>query len=643
MYEHSLYEIKKKIRSQKYTVVSFDIFDTLILRPLLRPSDLFYIMNQFFIELTKTNLNFACLRMECEKAARRREAEKGFGSEDITLEEIYTYMHKQYGISIDVVRKLKEYEEELEIELSMLRYSAEELYKYAYEQQKKVILVSDMYLERNVVEQILFKNKITLFHGLFLSSEVRKLKKTGSMYDKVLEALSVSAEEILHIGDNYDSDYLRAKETGIDAVFFPKTSDIFYSGKKDLNQFHFRNLCQKGCFGFGNLTEIEKSVGFGSMIAFSSHKFCNDPYLIHNIRGDLDGNPEIIGYFFMGMYAMGIVQWISEEIKRNRYEKIWFSSRDGWLFMEVYKIMCMYDKKLPEPGYLYVSRESTLPIQLANKAEYFQIPVEIKKYSPETMCKLLEFSTVNIEKHELEYKLKQEGIRFEECFVDQADFLKFMHFYLKNLYLENKHLHAKELCRKYFKQIKSSHVIFDMGYSARVQNAICRILEQKLNILFLYRNPVDSFYGSHRNKICIRCFYDLYPNITGMIREYFLSEIADSCVGYQEQNGKMIPLFRKELNKNNAVVIKTIQEHALMFVKDYYTKWGKHWDDIHFQSKEVILPMEGFLMHAKEEDIHLFVDSYASDSIYGRNDNMNIARFWKTNLRNMENVRNNRS
>lgn len=641
MYELSFHEMKKKIQSPQYTVVSFDIFDTLILRPLLRPSDLFYIMNPIFVKLTKTNLDFVRLRMECEKATRKCETEKGLGSEDITLEEIYTYMQKQYEISPDVVKKLKEYEEELEIELSILRGSAAELYRHAHKLQKKVILVSDMYLERNVVEQILFKNNIIDFHRLFLSSEIRKLKRTGNMYIKVLETLSVDPGEILHIGDNFDSDYLRAKEKGMEAVFFPKTTDIFYTGKEDMNQYHFRKLCQKGCFGFGKLTEIEKSVGFGSMIALSAHRFCNDPYIIHKIQGDLDANPEIIGYFFMGMYVMGIVQWISEEVKRNGYEKVWFSSRDGWLLMEVYKIMSKYDKKLPEPGYLYVSRESTLPIQLANKAEYFQPPVEIKKYSPEAMCKLLEFSAADIEEHELEGWLKKEGIQYKQCFSGQADFLKFMQFYLKNLYSESKHLHAKKLCRKYFEQIKASHVIFDMGYSGRVQNAICRILEQKLNVLFLYRNPVDSFYGSHMDKIFFRCFYDLYPNITGMIREFFLAEIADPCVGYEERNGRAIPFFRKEKNKNNAAVIQSIQDHALMFVEDYYAKWGKRWNDIHFQSKEVILPMEGFLMNAKEQDIHLFADSYASDSIYGRNDNMNIARFWKTNLQNMEGSSNN--
>ena len=258
------------------------------------------------------------------------------------------------------------------------------------------------------------------------------------------------------------------------------------------------------------------------------------------------------------------------------------------------------------------------------------------------MCKLLEFSTVDLDEHEMENKLKEKGIKYDQYFINQVDYLAFMRFYTENLYLESKHRNAKKLCRKYFKQIQSSHVVFDMGYSGRVQNAICGILEQKLNVLFLYRNPVDSFYGPHVDKICFRCFYDLYPNITGMIREFFLAEIADPCVSYQEHNGKIVPCFRKEKNKNDATVIKSIQDHALMFVKDYYAKWGKHSTDIHFQSKEVILPMEGFFMHAKEEDIDLFADSYASDSIYGRNENMNIARFWRTNLQNMENRRCNR-
>ncbi len=70
----NLEKLKKEIISDNTQIVSFDIFDTLILRPFWNPIDLFSFMDEYFKDITKmkTGMDFSKLRVEAEKVARKR-------------------------------------------------------------------------------------------------------------------------------------------------------------------------------------------------------------------------------------------------------------------------------------------------------------------------------------------------------------------------------------------------------------------------------------------------------------------------------------------------------------------------------------------------------------------------------------------
>ncbi|OOP79415.1 hydrolase, partial [Helicobacter pylori] len=113
----------------KYDVISFDIFDTLLLRPFIKPTDLFW-----YIE-TKYNIKgFHQARILAE--VQSREISK---RQDITLDEIYHQIPKEFhsykGVEIATEKEV------LIPNLEML-----ELYRFAKENNKRVIIVSDMYL-----------------------------------------------------------------------------------------------------------------------------------------------------------------------------------------------------------------------------------------------------------------------------------------------------------------------------------------------------------------------------------------------------------------------------------------------------------------------------------------------------------------
>lgn len=178
---------------------AFDIFDTLTVRPFFRPRDLFY-----FLEAESGLEGFHDARIEAERSARRAEFEPD-------IDRIYGFLDPKYS-------SLKDIEIESEIEFSRPDPDGVSLFRYALEQGKKTVLVSDMYLGKGIIEKILERNGISGYSALYVSSDLKASKRAGSLYGKVLEDLGLDGKDVLMIGDNPRSDLAQARSSGLCAV-----------------------------------------------------------------------------------------------------------------------------------------------------------------------------------------------------------------------------------------------------------------------------------------------------------------------------------------------------------------------------------------------------------------------------------------
>lgn len=104
-----------------------------------------------------------------------------------------------------------------------------ELYEYLklLSNEKKLILFSDMYLSSAMIRDILKIKGFNLKFDLFVSSEVGVSKHRGTAFDWICTQYEVISNEILHIGDNYTSDYINALNAGCYAQHTPR-SKLFY-------------------------------------------------------------------------------------------------------------------------------------------------------------------------------------------------------------------------------------------------------------------------------------------------------------------------------------------------------------------------------------------------------------------------------
>ena len=164
-------DLLSKIR--KYDTVSFDLFDTLLTRPVLRPDDLFYFLDEKYRKILVSSFHdIRCL-------AERRLRERTLG--EVTLDGIYEEIKRDRALDGSVIEEIKRAEIELEDEYLSVRKSAKNLLDFARSLGKEIIITSDFYMGESIISPILKKRGI-YFDKLIISSDFGKTKADGGLF-----------------------------------------------------------------------------------------------------------------------------------------------------------------------------------------------------------------------------------------------------------------------------------------------------------------------------------------------------------------------------------------------------------------------------------------------------------------------------
>ena len=200
-------------------VVTFDIFDTLLCRTVLRPTDVFRLMDE------KAGDKPYLFSEE------RVKAEQELGITNYNLDEIYHQIMENNGESEEEIRRLKELEIETETRVLRKRNTMCELLEYAHRQGKKVYLLSDMYISGEIIKEILYKKGIEHYDGLYVSTDYRTSKEEG-LFEILKKENKIEVSEWLHIGDNPVSDINTAAKSGIKAYRIYGTVEMLEDVKR---------------------------------------------------------------------------------------------------------------------------------------------------------------------------------------------------------------------------------------------------------------------------------------------------------------------------------------------------------------------------------------------------------------------------
>ena len=191
-------------RLAAYDVVTFDVFDTLLLRPLARPEDAFYLLGARpgYPDLRR-------LRIQAEEEARRRK-ELAAGSREVTLEEIWAVLAPETGLS-----QTEGMAAERKLESDLCRANPYFLPVVAAlrRQGKTLAVLSDMYLEEETVAALLDRCGFGTFDACLVSGERGSSKSGGGLY-RLAQKLLGPGRACAHVGDDPWADQRQAEAAG---------------------------------------------------------------------------------------------------------------------------------------------------------------------------------------------------------------------------------------------------------------------------------------------------------------------------------------------------------------------------------------------------------------------------------------------
>jgi HAD superfamily hydrolase (TIGR01549 family) len=226
-------------RHPNICMVSVDIFDTLLLRTTLPERVKF---GKFAKEKAKllqakasgkkvTPKYLHLLRTYAARIAYRNKRLM-HGAREATLDEIYDVMFACISVDLGVspegvdvlLRQFRNIELELEKGDLRVNHQLKEVLTTASTHGKKVVAISDMYLSRKDIQELLVAKGVgDIFDYVYVSSEFGFGKASGNLFDEVLSRHELLPCQVTHIGDNWFSDYRVPKEKGIFACHYPRS------------------------------------------------------------------------------------------------------------------------------------------------------------------------------------------------------------------------------------------------------------------------------------------------------------------------------------------------------------------------------------------------------------------------------------
>lgn len=295
--------IKEMIESIKdYQYVSFDVFDTLIFRTVSSPDKIFDLAILEYQDKYGDYIEtFKIKRLYAEHLSRK------YYSREVSIDEIYEFLE----FNDEVTNRFKQIEKSIEVKNCVPNPPMISVLNECKKRGQKIVITSDMYLTSDVFKDIFFKIGIA-YDYLFISGEIRKTKWQGTIFPYLLNQLNIDCSQIVHVGDNTQSDILMPRKYDIHSLVRLQKETI---------------KCESYC--------LESSVVSDQLVQ-----------LYRNAILDLgEVTPEFrVGYNVIGPFLFSFCKWIHSKKEENKIDILFFVAREGFLIKKIYDILYPKEK-----------------------------------------------------------------------------------------------------------------------------------------------------------------------------------------------------------------------------------------------------------------------------------------------------------
>lgn len=331
-------ELLKRIDENE--VISFDIFDTLITRAVLYPTDVYELVEQRILSKYGHGYDFCKKRQEAERALSQ--------SGTPTIYGIYEELEDKFSLNKQELQEILEIEWNTEQEVILPRYDMCQVFQYALEKQKKVYLVSDMYYPAEMLKSLLDKFGIVGYERLLVSCDYGTTK--GLELFKILKEIAGDTS-YLHIGDNYLSDISSAQRNGIEGAWIRSGIDMFES-------LYWSEQ-------FAECNNLADRVKLGMFVA----RIFNSPFVLSESQFAIN-HPKDFGYLFLAPILSQYCIWLYNMLIQNRETTILLGARDGFLIKKLLdELLSSAEEKSINAIYFLISRVSAVNASIAEEQD----------------------------------------------------------------------------------------------------------------------------------------------------------------------------------------------------------------------------------------------------------------------------------
>lgn len=538
-------------------VVSFDLFDTLIMRKFMEYTDVFAAVDVKLQEQGIIIKDFAKVRLAAEKELSRMGAP--------TLEEIYEEILKQSQGCPFSAEQLAELEWQTDTMSFVAREEMCVLFRQAVAAGKQVVVTTDSYYCEKRIKEILNRFGLSGAQKVFISCECGS-SKTLELFEKVRQF--AGTRKVLHVGDDEMADVESALRAGFE------TSRI-YSAKA-----LFEEL---GTFGAdGEIISLSDKIKVGLWIArLFANPFCfEDEGNQVSVKGAFD-----IGYLFCASVILDFVFWMRRRLREEGISQILFCARDGYLVEQIYKKI----EKKAKSVYFLTSRKAAVragvdgeeDLAYVDSMNYFGTMAESTK------------ARFGIELETTDREWRKRKI-VENSSVQKANYRA----YVQTLKLDD-----------------GLTAVFDFVAKGTVQMYLRKLLKQPLKGFYFLQLEPEFMMEKHLD---IESFYkECEKDASAIFDYYYILEtiLTSPDPSVEEFDTHGVPKYEKETRSEQAIrCVMEIQRGICTYAEEYLSLIPREMWRENKKLGELLLGLLGRL-DIREEEFHLL---WVEDPFFGR-------------------------
>ena len=568
---------------------SFDVFDTLIARKTATPKGIFSLIQHKLMTCLEYQAisryiaaNFFELRFHAEELARKNNEFNGI--EEISLDEIYIVMALTGCLSPEERRVLCELERITELENVVGIDENIEKVKSLISQGEEVILLSDMYLDKVIIREMLVKaDPIFREIPLYISSELKKRKTSGNLYRMVKDKLVIDYDNWIHFGDNSYQDIEVPFKLGI-----------------TVQQYHPEPLI---VFEEKLLKDYESNAFLQLMIGAAKNA---------RRREGLTSDAEKIGASLSGPILYSYADWILNECIEKGTKRLYFIARDGYLIKKIVDIMIEYQNIDIDTFYIYGSRKAwRIPSLSREEFNLYQIIQWSNVHKIKTIEDLADVLMIPVEEllpflpqgcHNKSIKVTSQTVEYLVKKLERdTEFIE---------YCLAKHAPKREAAKRYLWQeidfSDDSFAFVDISGGGLTQGCLKKLLAG------VYNKPIRTyFFKIDRVNLMNGCINEVF--IPSFLKNSLVLEMVSRAphgqtIGYRMDHGKTVAITED-------LEVEAILQHGFLEYQRGVECYTRQMAEQHLKQKEMMSSVDviiKYINYIAEEPDNITLTFFAS-------------------------------